>query len=101
MIEDRCIDFPPFAVFAESTTTNGTCIFPFKRGAFQGMRTVIPSYITFSKMGMIRPFYDTVDFAPLIILMCCSFGSNVCTLNIMPEFTPNSIMLERHADKGT
>ena len=34
MIEDRCIDFPPFAVFAEATTTNGTCLFPFKRGAF-------------------------------------------------------------------
>ena len=51
-------------------------------------------------MGMIRPFYDTVEFFPLVILMCSSFGTNVCTLNIMPEFTPNAIMLERHADKG-
>ena len=47
MIEDRCIDFPPFAVFAEAMTNNGTCLFPFKRGAFQGMRTIIPSYISF------------------------------------------------------
>mmetsp|Transcript_20687 Transcript_20687/g.27923 ORF Transcript_20687/g.27923 Transcript_20687/m.27923 type:complete len:219 (+) Transcript_20687:196-852(+) len=33
-IEDRCIEYPPFAVFAEATTTNNSCVFPFKRGAF-------------------------------------------------------------------
>ena len=100
MIEDRCIDFPPFAVFAEACTTNGTCLFPFKRGAFQGMRTIIPSFVTFPKMGMIRPFYDTVEFFPLVFLLCASFGTNSCTLHIMPEFTPNTKMLELHADKG-
>ena len=99
-IEDRCIDFPPFAVFAEACTSNGTCLFPFKRGAFQGMRTVIPSYTTFPMMGMIRPFYDTVEFFPLVILLCSSLQINMCKLHIMPEFTPNSIMLEKHADKG-
>ena len=51
MIEDRCIDYPPFAVFAEATTTNATVLFPFKRGAFQGMRTVIPSFTSFEWMG--------------------------------------------------
>ena len=24
-----------------------------------------------------------------------------CTLYIMPEFTPNNLMLQKHADKGT
>ena len=73
MIEERCIDFPPFAVFAESCTSNGTSLFPFKRGAFQGMRTIIPSYTTFPKIGGIRPLYDTVEFFPLIFLLCASF----------------------------
>ena len=73
MIEDRCIDFPPFAVFAEATTTNATVLFPFKRGAFQGMRTVIPSFTTFDWMGQIRPIYDTVEFFPLIFLLLSSF----------------------------
>lgn len=101
MIEDRQIDFPPFAVFAEATTTNATVLFPFKRGAFQGMRTVIPSFTTFDWMGQIRPIYDTVEFFPLVFLLCSSFDTTGITLNIMPEFTPNPTMLDMHADKGS
>lgn len=43
-IEVEMENFPPLSIFAESTTTNGTRMLPFKRGAFQGMRTVTPSY---------------------------------------------------------
>lgn len=98
-IEDRCIDYPPFAVFAEATTTNGTALFPFKRGAFQGMKTVIPSYVTITS-GQIRPYYDTIEMIPLFVLIFSSLAINSVTLHIMPEFTPNTIMLEKHADKG-
>ena len=100
MIEDRCIDYPPFAVFAEATTTNATVLFPFKRGAFQGMRTVIPSFTTFEWMGQIRPVYDTVEFFPLVFLLLSSFQTNCVKLRIMPEFVPNPRMLELHADKA-
>lgn len=98
-IEDRCIDYSSFAVFAEATTTNNTCLFPFKRGAFQGMRTVIPCYVEF-KCGMVYPFYDTMDFSPLCILLLSQLQISSSTLNIMPDFTPNSVMLDKHADKG-
>lgn len=98
-IEERCVDYPPFAVFAEATTTNGSCLFPFKRGAFTGMRTVTPTYVDV-KAGQIAPFYDTCEMIPLFILMFSSFSTNSVTLNIMPDFTPNTVMLEKHADKG-
>ena len=87
------------AVFAEATTSNGTVLFPFKRGAFQGMRTIVPSYTT-CDYGMISPYYDTCDFLPLALILLCSLQVNRLKLHIMPEFTPNPIMLEKHADKG-
>ena len=99
MIEDREIEYQPLALFAEATTCNSKVLLPFKRGAFQGMRTVIPSYTNYTH-GMISPHYDTVDFIPLVFLLMSSCQVNSVTLYIMPEFTPNTIMLEKHADKG-
>ena len=98
-IEDRCVDYPPFAVFAEATTNNGSCLFPFKRGAFEGMRTVIPSYVEITS-GQVRPYYDTCEMIPLFVLLFSSFNTMTVTLHIMPEFTPNTRMLELHADKA-
>lgn len=99
MVEEKGVDFPPLCIFAEGTSSNGATLMPFKRGPFQGMRTMIPCFISFSD-SMVLPHYDTVTFAPLVFLLTCSFLPVVCTLNIMPEFTPNKIMLEKHADKG-
>ena len=87
-------------MFAEATTSNNTVLFPFKRGAFQGMRTVTPCYVEF-ECGMVKPFYDTVDFLPLVVLLFSQLSVSKSTLFIMPDFTPNTIMLEKHADKGT
>lgn len=64
------------------------------------MRTVIPTYISFDKMGQVSPMYDTLAFFPLIFMIFSTFGTYKVTLHIMPEFTPNPIMLDRHADKG-
>ena len=47
------------------------------------------------------PHYDTVEFLPLVFILCSSFQVNRMTLHIMPEFTPNPQMLEMHADKGS
>ena len=72
---------------------------PFKRGPFQGMRTVLPCYVKFSDSMVTTP-YDTAEFGPLVSLLCCQLTPIVCTVTIMPEFTPNTVMLEKHADKG-
>ena len=44
-IEDLGQDWNPFCVFPEGTTTNGTGIIKFKKGAFAAMKTVIPCYV--------------------------------------------------------
>ena len=49
---------------------------------------------------MIAPFYDTCGFLPLVCMLICSLQFNRSTLYILPEFTPNSLMLDKHADKG-
>ena len=63
------------------------------------MRTVIPSYVIIEG-GMIFPAYDTVEFLPLIFLLFSQLSFSRSTLYIMPPFTPNTVMLEKHADKG-
>ena len=86
-------------IFAEGTTSNNTSILPFKRGAFQGMRTIVPTAFNID-YGQISPCYDTVPMHVIFVLLMSSLDLINCTTTIMPEFTPNTVMLEKHADKG-
>ena len=99
-VEVDSIQFSPLVVFAEGTTTIGSCLMPFKRGGFVGMRTVIPSFVTFNN-GQINPFYDCVQVLPLMAMLFSSLEPCICTFTKLPEFTPNTIMLDKlHSDKG-
>ena len=71
----------------------------FKRGAFNGMRTVIPVYI---KLGQryLMPTFDVVAFWPFLVLKLSSFSFQCLRVMIMPEFTPTEWMLKNHANKG-
>ena len=60
------------------------------------MRTVIPSFVTF-ETGQISPTYEIVEFLPLLIMLCTSLEPISCTFTVMPEFTPNSFMLDKHS----
>lgn len=64
------------------------------------MKTVQPCYVKISNRFM-SPCYDAMDFWQNWILICSSLCMYKCTLYIMPEFTPNNLMLKKHADKGT
>jgi len=90
--------YPPLSIFAEATTTNGTRIIPFKRGAFQGMRTITPCFFEMSET-MISPAYDIIMLIQQQILLLSALSLRKATLNIMPEFTPTPFMLEKFADK--
>ena len=98
-IEDECIGWNKFCIFPEATTTNGTALLKFKRGAFEGMRTVTPCFTKISDR-MIHPTWETILFWAQYILVASSLCFYNCTLHIMPEFTPTKKMLEMHADKG-
>ena len=46
------------------------------------------------------PTWDTLDLGPLIVLLFSSLYFRWALVTIMPDFTPNTWMLENHADKG-
>ena len=99
LIEKPNSGYPMLAVFAEGTTTNSTVLFPFKRGAFQAMKPVVPSFVTY-ETGQVRPIYDCASLLWLSVMIFASLQWNKVTLNAMPEFRPNQHMLDRHRDKG-
>ena len=70
-IEDQCIDWNPFCVFPEGTTTNGTGILKFKKGAFSAMRTVRPCYISITGRWF-SPCYDVIGFCEYCIFLMAS-----------------------------
>ena len=44
-IECEGAEFNKLCIFAEGTTSNGSTLLKFKRGAFEGMRTVTPCFV--------------------------------------------------------
>ena len=38
---------------------------------------------------------------PLLVLLAASLSPASVSLHILPEFTPNAVMLDKHADKGS
>ena len=100
LIQEPNSVYPILGVFAEGTTTNGSALLPFKRGAFEGMRPVVPSFVTYDCGGQVRPTYDCLPMPLLSLLIFSSLQFNTVTLNIMPEFRPNKVMLSKHSDKS-
>jgi hypothetical protein len=86
-------------LFAEGTTTNGYALLKFKRGAFSGMRTVVPVFASLGDRHMM-PTYDSLAFWPMLIMYFSSFAFHNLHLTIMPEFTPTEWMLDNHKAKG-
>ena len=60
-IENECQPWNPFLVFPEGTTSNGTHMLKFKRGAFEAMKTVRPCYVKISDR-MFWPGLDVMSF---------------------------------------
>ena len=83
-------------MFAEGSTTNGTSLLKFKKGAFYAMRPVTPCYIKFGNC-LVRPCYDILNFWHMVILLLSSFSIYSTHLYIMPNFVPNDYMIEHFA----
>ena len=101
--QNRCEegeDWNPITIFPEGSTTNGTHIAKFKRGAFLSMRTIQPCVVKVTD-GMVNHAWECLPYAYFLVLSVCSMSWYSCKVYMLPEFTPNMIMLEKHADKGS
>ncbi len=86
-------------MFAEGGTSNGTCILPFKRGAFISMKAVTPVFIKY-KYGTMSPCYDVVPYVSLVLMNLCLFDFSFEIVEL-PPFLPNDYLFKTHSDKGT
>lgn len=86
-------------MFAEGTTNNGRALLPFRRGAFEAMRTVVPVVIKLPERYMM-PTYCTTEFWPQLFMYLASFCFICLEIQVLPEFTPTEWMLDNHKDKG-
>lgn len=92
-------DWNPITIFPEGSTTNGTHILKFKKGAFKAMRTIQPCVVKTSGR-FFNQAWETLPFGHYLTLFVCSMNFWTTKVYLMPEFTPNPKMLEMHADKG-
>lgn len=99
-IEDAGRRLNPICIFPEGTTTNGQYLMPFKRGAFQAMRTIRPCFIKLNFWMTVRPSFEGPELFDMFVLLLSNFGFTLATLYIMPPFIPNQYMLDTHGDKG-
>lgn len=99
LIEVDRAEYNPMCLFPEGTTSNGSALLKFKRGAFMGLRTVRPVIARVNKR-MIMPAYDAIEFFPFLIVFYSSFCMFNLELTILPEFTPTEWMLENKKEKA-
>ena len=93
---------PPIMVMPEGTQSNGKYLLPFKRGAFEGLKTVQPIVTVCEKSPKyMRPSWECLGFLEQIFLTgtICSFYTLKMTR--LPPFKPNDYLFEKYADKGT
>ena len=65
------------------------------------MRAVQPTFIKLDQSkGDVRLSFEVMDLKVIAVFVCSYIAFRKCTLHIMPPFSPNEEMLERHADKG-
>ena len=99
MIEKGNGDYPPLLVFPEGTTSNGTILFKFKKGAFLSEKKVRPYTMHYSNWT-VHLAWENIDILPLLVFVF-SWGIFSCKLQQFPDFEPNEYLFETHRDKGS
>jgi len=91
--------FNNFHMFPEGSTTNGSRLLSFKKGAFIGEMPVIPQLHEFDDKEGISMSYDVIHLVPLLIGIGTKWRRDV-NVKVMPPFIPNDYLFETHKDKG-
>ena len=93
-------------MFPEGTTSNGTHILKFRKGAFYGEKRVRPVILKYREMeerniGTVSPAYEVIEYLPLCVMQLSlpPFWF-FCRVISLPEFEPNEYLYEKHKDRG-
>ena len=86
-------------IFVEGSTSNGTSLLKFRKGAFVAEKKIKPIFLKY-KFNTVSPAFDVMEFLPLVILnlSTCFYK---CELTVLPDFEPNEYLFETHSDKGS
>lgn len=86
-------DITNVAVFAEGTTTNNTCIIPFKKGAFAANLPVKPVVVNYDVTHQFSIAMDIIDLLYNVFLVMC-VPYRVVELVVLPSFEPNEYLYD-------
>ena len=91
--------FPPIHIYPEGSTTNGTAILKFKKGAFASLRAVKP-YVTTYRSVRANPCFGTPIsefFYALLAMNCIAIHG---LMRELPVFEPNEYFWTNHWQEG-
>ena len=60
------------------------------------MRTVTPCFLRYETRGVLNLAYDSVNLYQHMSFLMCQFALSKVTCIVMPPFTPNQFMLDKH-----
>jgi lysophosphatidylcholine acyltransferase/lyso-PAF acetyltransferase len=91
---EKTAKYSPLIVFPEGTTTNGTHLLRFKKGAFVALKRIQPLVLKFECHGSLCPAYDVIELLPLFI-MELSWSCLKCQVLKLPEIYPTEHLFSR------
>ena len=92
--------YDPILVAPEGFCSNGTCLMPFKKGAFNSLRQGHPTVIKYQSKKL-KPSMAAMEMSIDMILLLTNWYPVTCEITILPAFQPNAYLWNMHKDKGT
>lgn len=86
--------YPPLIIYPEGGTTNGKTLVKFKKGAFHGLKSIMPVLIEYS-----CPFLDIENSVIHFVshsVMCGISAYTTCKIKELPVFLPNEYFFKHH-----
>ncbi|CAD8142322.1 unnamed protein product [Paramecium octaurelia] len=90
--------FPPVIIFPEGTTTNGECLIPFKRGAFDPLLPVKICCLKYSKRRF-HPVMDVIGIGYMTLFSLNQFANEVEIIEFEGLFDPTYLNLQQYPEE--
>ena len=91
--------FDPLIIFPEGGTTNGEYLIKFKKGAFVGEQSVLPSVFKYESLYFGPNLAGAFDMIASVYLSCYVPYSRITKYDL-PIFKPNEFFFKHHQREG-